>query len=135
MSSTTMAMRRVRPGRAALWVAQVLLAAQFVIGGVAKLAGSSKAMVDMFTEIGAGSWLRILVGGLELAGAIGLVAPRLHGPAALGLVGLMAGATVTNVFVLDASPLLPLVFGAVAAAIAWGRRSEIRDLVRAGAAR
>jgi uncharacterized membrane protein YphA (DoxX/SURF4 family) len=117
-------MRRVRPAHAALWVAQVLLAAQFVIGGVAKLA-----------EIGAGAWLRILVGGLELAGAIGLVTPRLHGPAALGLVGLMAGATVTNVFVLDASPLLPLVFGIVAAAIAWGRRSEIRDLVRVGAAR
>lgn len=106
MSSTTVTMRRFRPVTVALWVAQVLLALQFAMGGVAKLAGS-QTMVAMFAEIGTGQWLRFLVGALELAGAIGLLVPRSCGAAALGLVGLMAGAVLTNVFVLGESPLLP----------------------------
>ena len=42
----------------------------------------------------------------------------------------MVGATLTNVLVLDESPLLPSVFGIVAAVIAWGRGQEIRGLMR-----
>lgn len=134
MSSTTVKIRRVRPVAVALWVAQALLALQFAIGGAAKLAGS-QTMVDMFAEIGAGQWLRFLVGALELAAAIGLLMSRWCGPAALGLVGLMAGAVLTNAFVLGDSPLLPLAFAVVALMIAWGRRDEIRELLRKGFAR
>lgn len=125
MSSTTTVTRRgFRPVTTALWIAQGLLALQFAIGGMAKLAGS-QAMVDMFTDIGAGQWLRYLVGALELAGALGLLVPRWCSSAAFGLVGLMAGAVLTNTVVLGESPLLPAVFGSVAALIAWGRRDAI----------
>lgn len=129
MSATTVKTRSVRPVTVALWVAQVLLALQFAIGGMAKLAGS-QAMVGMFAEIGSGQWLRFLVGTLELVGAIGLLVPRWRGPAALGLVGLMAGAVITNAFVLGESPLLPLAFGIAGVVVAWGRRDEIRGLLR-----
>ncbi len=79
----------------------------------------------MFADIGAGQWFRYLVGGLELAGAIGLLIPRLAGLAALGLAALMVGATVTNVFVLDANPALPLGLMLVAGVVAWARRAQV----------
>jgi uncharacterized membrane protein len=69
-----------------------------------------------------------VVGGLEIAGAVGVLIPRLSGLAALGLVCLMAGATLTNVLVLGASPLLPLVLLAVSALVAWGRWPGTRTL-------
>lgn len=134
MATTTSTARRVRLMPAALWTGQALLATQFVMGGLTKLAGSA-AMVEMFAEIGGGQWLRTLVGALEVAGAVGLMVPRWRCPAAIGLVGLMAGATLTNVLVLDESPLLPVTFGTVAALVAWGRRHELRDLIRKGVAR
>ena len=57
-----------------LWAGQVLLAAVFAFAAVPKLAGAHSA-VAMFGQIGAGQWLRYLVGAAELAGAIGLLPP------------------------------------------------------------
>ena len=51
-----------------LWAAQVLLAAVFAFAAMPKLAGAHSA-VAMFGQIGAGRWLRYLVGTAELAGA------------------------------------------------------------------
>jgi putative oxidoreductase len=112
----------------ALWALQVLLALQFAAGGFLKIVGDP-AMVGMFAEIGAGQWFRFLVGGLEIAGALGLLVPRLSGPAALGLVGLMAGAAATNALVLGTSPLLPIVLLLGAALVAWGRRKRTRAVL------
>ena len=103
-----------------LWLFQALLAFQFAAGGWLKLSGDP-AMVEMFAAIGAGQGLRYVVGGLEVVGAVGLLIPRLSGLAALGLVGLMVGASATNVLVLGTAPWLPLGFLAVSALIAWVR--------------
>lgn len=112
--------RRARSG--ASWTAQVLLAAQFAAGGLLKLTGDPQ-MTAMFAEIGAGQWLRVLVGVLEVAAAVGLLVPRLARPAAAGLVVLMLGAAATNVLALGTSPVLPLVFGLLATAVVVLRRS------------
>ena len=114
-----------RAGNVALWVLQAVLAFQFAGGGLLKLTGSPE-MVDLFATIGAGQWLRYLVGALEVAGAVGLLVPRLSGLAALGLAALMAGATVTNLFVLGESPWLPVGLLLVSAVIAWGRRPRTK---------
>jgi putative oxidoreductase len=127
--STTVTMRKVRTGSVALWVVQVLLAVAFVPTALMKLSGDP-VMVTLFADIGAGQWFRYVVGTLELAGAIGLLIPRLCGLAALGLAGVMTGAVVTNIFVLGYSPVVALGYLLVAAAIAWFRRPAIRDLVR-----
>ena len=127
MIHTTTADRRVVP--AALWTGQVLLALTFVAAAWPKLSGDP-TMVDMFGRIGAGQWLRYAVGALELAGAIGLLVPRLCGLAALGLTALMAGATVTNMAVLHESPAIPLACLLVAALVAWGRRARVAAIVR-----
>ena len=85
--------------------------------------------VEMFATIGIGQWFRYVVGALELAGAVGVLIPRLSGLAALGLIGLMAGATLTNVLVLGTSPLLPIALMLVSALVAWGRWPRTRTLL------
>lgn len=129
MSTTVTTTRRVRPATVVMWAVQVALAWMFVMAGLPKLAGG-QVMVDLFDAVGAGQWLRYVVGVLELAGAIGLLIPRLCGLAALGLGGLMVGAALTNIVVLGASPAIPLGYLLVAAVIAWFRRASIRTAVR-----
>jgi putative oxidoreductase len=55
----------------------------FVLAGLAKVLGDG-AMVEMFATISAGQWFRYVVGALEIAGAVGVLIPRLSGLAALG---------------------------------------------------
>lgn len=100
----------------ALWAVRVLLAVQFVGSGVLKLT-ADPSMVAMFADIGSGQELRLLVGVCEVAGALGLLVPRLARAAAAGLVLLMIGAAVTDAAVLQTSPAIPVVFAALAAGV------------------
>lgn len=112
----------------ALWVVQVGLALYFVSAAVPKLAGVA-GTVPMFDRIGAGQWLRYLAGTLELAGAVGLLVPRLRAAAALGLAVMMALATTTQAAILHNGLLTPAVPGVVCVLVAWARRAELRALV------
>lgn len=123
--------KRRRTVTVVLWTAQVVLAAFFVFAASGKLLSDPTA-VAMYDTIGFGQWFRYLTGVCELAGAIGLLIPRLAGLAATGLAGVMIGATLTNLFLLPGmapaagtTVLLGVVFGL----IAYARRSEIRALV------
>jgi putative oxidoreductase len=110
-----------------LWVLQILLGLFIVVASAApKLVGEASA-VQIFTEIGAGQWLRYLVGVLELAGGIGLMTRRYAGPAAAGLVLLMVGAALTQAFVLHGGALVltPVVLGVLFALVAAGRRETL----------
>ncbi|MQY08789.1 DoxX family protein [Actinomadura macrotermitis] len=128
------------PGRRAvtvtLWTLQILLAVFLLVASaLPKLAGQVDA-VDTFAKIGWGQWLRYFTGVVEAAGAIGLVVPRLAGLAATGLVGLMIGAALTQVLVLEpAWAALPVAFGVVFAVVAWRRRAVTADLLRSLARR
>ena len=87
---------------------QVLLAAFFLFAAVPNLAGSHSE-IHMFVQIGTGQWLRYFVGAAELAGAVGLLVPRLAAPAAAGLALDMVGASIVNVVVLhSAAVAMPL---------------------------
>lgn len=71
-----------------------------------------------------------MVGVLEVAGAVGLLNPVvLSSLAALRLAAVMVGAAMTNQFLLEESPWLPLALLVVAAVIAWARRSSNSILV------
>ena len=111
----------------ALWVVQVVLAAQFASGGILKLTGS-QSMVDMFVTIGAGDWFRFLVGVLEIAGAIGLLIPRLTGLAAACLAALMVGAAITQAAILGGAPVIEIVFLVLATVVAYHRRDSVKSL-------
>ena len=114
-----------------LWAVQILLAAVFAVAAVPKLAGAHSATV-MFSQIGAGQWLRYLVGAAELAGAIGLLIPRLAGLAAAGLAADMAGATIINIAVMhSAAVLMTVPLCAAFALIARSRRDQTRSLAAA----
>ncbi|WP_324274841.1 hypothetical protein [Blastococcus brunescens] len=59
--------------------------------------------------------------------AVGLLVPGPAGAAALGLVGLMTGATLANVFVLEViTPALTIALLVAAAVVAWNRRDDVR---------
>ena len=113
------------------WLGRVVLALVFLGAGASKLVGEP-AMVTMFDDIGAGQWLRLVVGALEVAGAVGVLVPRLSALAAAGLALLMVGATATNLTVLRTSPLTTLTLLVLALLVSWAgwRRTAAR---RAGA--
>lgn len=115
----------------ALWVLQVALAAYMLWYAAIPRLFALGTSVEMFEDIGLGQWFRYVVGGLELLAAIGLVIPRVAGAAALGLVGLMIGATFTNLFVINGGPWTFVTIGitVLSALIAWGRRAEIAALL------
>lgn len=109
-------------GTVVRWVLRAALALVFLGAGAAKLAGEA-ALVQMFDDVGAGQGLRLFVGAAEVAGAVGLLVPRLHRAAAAGLALLMLGATVVNLTVLDATPLPAVVLMLLALVVAsTGRR-------------
>ena len=126
------ARNRGRAANVALWALRALLAVVFAMAGLAKVFGDP-AMVEMFATIGVGQWFRYVVGALEISGAVGVLIPRLSGPAALGLVCLMAGATPASGIVLGASPLPPiglLAAGAVVARGGWPQTAALAGSIR-----
>jgi putative oxidoreductase len=115
---------------AGLWVLRGLLAAVFLMSGVPKWLGDD-ATTATFAELGAGQWLRYVIGTVEIAGAIGLLIPSFVGLAALALLGVMAGAALSEATVLeDGNPVAPTILFALAAIVAWYRRETILPVLR-----
>ena len=125
--TTTVAATRSRWVAALSWVPRIALALVFAGAGFSKIAGEP-AMIELFSDIGAGQGLRYVVGTLEIAGAIGVLVPRLCGLAAAGLALLMIGATIVNVAVLGVSPVFTLFLFALAAVTVWLRRHQLHPL-------
>jgi len=114
----------------ALWVLRGLLAAVFVMTGAPKWLGE-EATTATFAELGAGQWLRYVIGTVEIAGAIGLLIPSFAGLAALALMGVMVGATLSEAFFLeDGNPVTPAILFALAAIVAWYRRETILSVLQ-----
>lgn len=133
VDADTVAARADRPRRRGLtivlWCLQVLAAIVIGGAGASTLAGAEQPMAT-FAAIGAGDWFRYLVGVLEVAGAVGLLVPRLHGLAALALVGLWLGAIATHVLLIGGSSVPAAVLLVLCAVIAWARRHETTALIR-----
>ena len=136
VTEARLAIREARPRRLTstlLWAAQIPLAVMFMGFGLSKLNGSP-GMVQEFGHIGAGQWMRYLVGTAELTGGIGLLIPWLAGLAAAGLAANMAGATIINATVLRDIPLyrgmwvMTGLLCVVFMLLAYGRRQQIKGL-------
>ncbi|HEX9108035.1 MAG TPA: DoxX family protein, partial [Longimicrobiales bacterium] len=116
---------REKPGLG-LWLAQAALAGLFAFAGVFKLLMPAAALAQV-TGL-SGSFMHFIAA-CEVLGAVGLVLPgvlRIHEEltptAAAGLVIIMIGAVVATLATMPASwAVLPLVVGAAAAFIAYGR--------------
>ncbi|WP_433337120.1 DoxX family protein [Spirillospora sp. CA-294931] len=124
---------RGRSAEIAVWTAQIVLGLFMIVAsGLPKLYGQATA-VELFDDIGWGDWFRYFTGVVEIAGGVGLLIPRLAAPAAVGLIGVMIGAVITNV-ALDtpAWTLLPIVYAALLVVIARRRWSQATPLLRFG---
>ncbi|MEU8362441.1 DoxX family protein [Nonomuraea sp. NPDC048882] len=110
-----------RVGNVALWGLQIVLAGFFLMSALGKF-GNAEPAASTFAAIGWGDWFRNLTGALEVAGAVGLLVPRLAGVAGLAFVGLTACAALVEAFVSGGGVFLPLAVLVLCAVIAWGRR-------------
>jgi uncharacterized membrane protein YphA (DoxX/SURF4 family) len=115
------------PRDGALWVVQVFGAILSLVAGLAKLSGDEQ-MIEMFTAIGLGQWLRY-VGFIEFLSAALLLTPAFSGIAALVLFTTSIGATLTHFFILEGSPALPIGLLLIVSIVAWGRKKTILRLV------
>ncbi|MDB4985536.1 MAG: DoxX family protein [Myxococcaceae bacterium] len=79
----------------AVWVICVLLAALFVFAGLPKVMSDPRA-VEGFAKAGFPGWFLLFIGAAEIAGAVGLLIPRLRFWAAAGLFIIMIGAVTTH---------------------------------------
>ena len=117
--------QRGRASLIALWVTQVALAVVFLMTGGSKLAGVP-AIVSMFDAIGVGQWLRYVTGVIEVTSAIALLVPSAAIFGVMLLIPTMLGATLTNVFIIHVSPVMPLLLLFGTTAVAWARRDQLR---------
>ena len=110
----------------ALWIVQVLLAAEFIFSGVMKFV---TPVEDMTKQVAMPGWFLHFIGVAEVLGGLGLLLPGLFGKktfltpiAAAGLVVIMIGACVITLLIGGGVlVLIPLVTGILAAFIAYGR--------------
>lgn len=104
-----------------LWVIQAALALFYAVQGVMKLAGGDEVVAN-FTRWGFPNKFYLLIGALELLGAIGLVVPRSSAYAAMGLIAVMLGAAVTHIthgeIMMLPMPVVPMLLLGV---VAYGR--------------
>ena len=113
----------------ALWTLQALVALTFVAAGSGKLLGS-RDMIALFDAVGIGQWFRYVTGSLEVLGALLLIVPGTSAFGAALLACVLAGAVVTHLTVLHTAPTAPLMLFALTALIAFGRRSQLVNLLR-----
>lgn len=112
----------------ACWVLQVVTALGFLGAAIQKFEAAPSIM-RTFDAMGWGAPPRIMLGVLEVVGAIALLVPVLAGAAASGFVALMICASVVEVSVGE-SVVAPLIMLVLSALIAWGRRESVDRLRR-----
>ena len=117
-----------RTGRIALWAVQIALAGMFLLAGSSKLL-SAPAMVGLFDAIGIGQWFRYVTGSIEVVSAVALLVPAWAAFGALLLIPTMAGAVITHLFIVGASPVPATVLLIGSLAVAWARRDQLASVL------
>jgi len=110
----------------ALWVVQVLLAAEFLFSGVMKFVTPVEEMTKQMPLPG---WFLHFIGVAELLGGLGLILPGIFAKqtfltplAAAGLVVIMIGACVVSLMIgAGILVLIPFVTGLLTAFVGYGR--------------
>jgi len=107
------------------WVLTAALAVFFILAGALKLRGTP-TQIDNFAHWGYSLWFLYLIGAVETAGGIALLAPGLAGFAVLLLGGTMVGASLTHLVhnEMKAVPI-PLVILGLLAVVGYARRGPL----------
>lgn len=113
----------------AVWILQLALAAYMVIFSAMSMFTGDPHITETINRVGLGQWLRYFTATVEVLGAIGLLIPMLSGLAALGLMGVMVGAIITELSVrTPAGAVLPAILLVLFALVAWYRWPQTKAL-------
>ncbi|MGW1092528.1 DoxX family protein [Streptomyces sp. NPDC002596] len=113
----------------ALTVARVVLALFFAFSAFAKLIAHETA-IESFDRMGWSHGAMYLIGALEMAGAIALLVPLLSGVAAMAFAGLLAGASIVQLTLLDPmNAIMPALLIGLVVLIAREQRDRTARLV------
>jgi uncharacterized membrane protein YphA (DoxX/SURF4 family) len=104
-----------------VWIISVLLAAVFATTGIAKLVGVEPIALQAAAMRDFPSWIRTLVGVVEIVGAAALLIPPLAGIAAAMLALLMIPATITQWISGEPGVFIPVVLLVLLLIVAWRR--------------
>lgn len=128
--STSTARRSPRTWNIILWIAQIILAGMFLMGGLMKMISRIADLTETLPWVADfPSGVVRFIGVSEFLGGLGLILPGLlrikpvlTGYAALGIVAIMLLAMTYHLSKGEANAILfNLLLGGVAAFIAWGR--------------
>ncbi len=93
-----------------LWVLSVLMTLAMVLVGLPKVLGVSP-WPEYFEAWGYAEWFRVLIGTLQVAGALALLVPRVALYGAAALIVIMLGAEATELtHDVGFGPVMPLVY-------------------------
>ena len=121
---------------ATLWGASGLLAALFIYAGlVGKLLNAEQAQQQFAEHFGLPAGLALFIGTCEVAGAVGILIPRLASLAAAGLAVIMLGAAYSHLSAGDPARnlLVPVVALALLVFVGLQRLPDLRAGRRAAA--
>ena len=122
-----------QPGRSAdaivVWILSVILAAVFATTGVSKLIGAEPIGLQAAAMNGFPQWIRMVVGVVELGGAVMLLIPAIAAIGAGLLALLMIPATITQWISGEPGVFVPVVLLVLLLVVAWRRNPAV---IRAG---
>lgn len=107
-----------------IWTLSILLAGLFLLTGVPKVAGFQGVGFQASAMAGFPGWMRVLVGLVECAGAIGLLVPSTAGFAAIVLGVVMIPAALTQYASGEGHVFVPIVVLALLLLVAWRRNAK-----------
>ncbi|WP_030974755.1 DoxX family protein [Streptomyces sp. NRRL S-1824] len=116
-------------GAVVLTVARVVLALFFAFSAFAKLIAHESA-IETFDRMGWSHGAMYLIGALEMAGAVALLVPLLAGVTATAFVGLLAGASIVQLTLLDpVNAIMPALLIVLVVLIARDRPDGTAQLI------
>lgn len=107
-----------------VWTLSVILAGVFLLTGVPKFFGWTPIVLQAASMSDFPAWIRVIVGFVETAGAIGLLIPGTATFAALMLAALMVPASLTQFASDEGRIWVPLVLLAALVFVAWRRNTK-----------
>lgn len=111
-----------------VWAVSVMVAVVFFVAGIQKLLGIAPIGLEAAAMASFPQWIRIVVGVLEILGAVALLFPATASIAALGLAILMVPATITQLVTGEPGVWVPILLCAILLLVAWRRDVEtVRD--------
>lgn len=118
-----MEQRTRSPDAVVVWILSILLAAVFVSTGVSKLLGTQPFALQAAAMRDFPAWIRMVVGVVEVTGAVLLLVPALAGIAAALLAFLMVPATITQWISGEPGVAVPIVLFVLLLIVAWRRNA------------